>query len=156
MRKKARRDFTLIELLIVIVILGILAAIVVFAVQNLTSSSSQASCGSDYKTVETAVEAYKAQLGDYPGGPNISAAWTLQPSPATAIPTGYTGTASTMQALLGTAVATGTPANTVGPWLKDVPYNPGHYEIDVATITGNVTVSPAAAVGSNNPCSGAT
>ena len=59
--------FTLIELLIVIVILGILAAIVVFAVQNLTSSSSQASCSSDYKTTETAVEAFKAQVGVYPG-----------------------------------------------------------------------------------------
>jgi prepilin-type N-terminal cleavage/methylation domain-containing protein len=33
--------FTLIELLIVIVILGILAAIVVFAVQNLTGSSAK-------------------------------------------------------------------------------------------------------------------
>ena len=46
-RRRGTRAFTLIELLIVIVILGILAAIVVFAVQNLTSSSSQASCGSD-------------------------------------------------------------------------------------------------------------
>ena len=36
--------FTLIELLIVIVILSILAAIVVFAVQNLTSQSAIASC----------------------------------------------------------------------------------------------------------------
>ncbi len=60
--------FTLIELLIVIVILGILAAIVVFAVQNLSSSSAKASCGSDFKTVETAVEAYKSQMGNYPSG----------------------------------------------------------------------------------------
>ncbi len=72
--------FTLIELLIVIVILGILAAIVVFAVQNLTSSSSQASCGSDYKTVETAVEAYKAQMGAYPtGGPGPHASLQCDP-----------------------------------------------------------------------------
>ncbi len=59
--------FTLIELLIVIVILGILAAIVVFAVQNLSGQSSQAACGSDYKTVETAAEGYKAQIGVLPG-----------------------------------------------------------------------------------------
>ncbi len=72
-RLRQRRDemgdeggFTLIELLIVIVILGILAAIVVFAVQNLTGSSAQASCGSDFKTVETAAEAYKAQVTTYP------------------------------------------------------------------------------------------
>ena len=60
--------FTLIELLIVIVILGILAGIVVFAVQSLTSSSAQASCSADYKTVQTALEAYKAQMGSYPDG----------------------------------------------------------------------------------------
>ena len=57
--------FTLIELLIVIVILGILAAIVVFAVQNLTSQSDVAACQAQYKTVETAMEAYKAQVGTY-------------------------------------------------------------------------------------------
>jgi len=60
--------FTLIELLIVIVILGILAAIVVFAVQNLTSSSVQSACRADFKTVQTAAEAYKAQMGAYPTG----------------------------------------------------------------------------------------
>jgi general secretion pathway protein G len=72
-RLRARREeldgeggFTLIELLIVIVILGVLAAIVVFAVQNLTHQSAQSACQSDYKTVETAAEAYKAQEGAYP------------------------------------------------------------------------------------------
>src|SRR5690348_6511515 len=39
--------FALIELLLVIVIVGILAGIVVFAVQNLTSSTAHASCGGD-------------------------------------------------------------------------------------------------------------
>jgi prepilin-type N-terminal cleavage/methylation domain-containing protein len=70
-RLRQRRDngeggFTLIELLIVIVVLGILAAIVVFAVQNLTGTSAQASCKTDYKSVETAAEAYKAQTSAYP------------------------------------------------------------------------------------------
>ena len=74
-RLKARRaelqdegGFTLIELLIVVVILGILAAIVVFAVQNLSSTSVQSACQSNFKTVETAVEAYKAQMAQYPSG----------------------------------------------------------------------------------------
>jgi general secretion pathway protein G len=72
-RLRQRRDergdeggFTLIELLIVVVILGILAAIVVFAVQNFTGTSAQASCKTDYKSVETAAEAYKANTGIYP------------------------------------------------------------------------------------------
>ncbi len=60
--------FTLVELLIVIVILGILAGIVVFAVQSLSSSGAQASCSTDYKTVQTALEAYRAQMGSYPNG----------------------------------------------------------------------------------------
>ena len=53
--------FTLIELLIVIVILGILAAVVVFSVQGITDKGSQSACAADVTTVTTAVEAYYAQ-----------------------------------------------------------------------------------------------
>ena len=52
--------FTLIELLIVIVVLGILAATVIFALGGVTGQSAQAACNSDAKSVEVAVEAYKA------------------------------------------------------------------------------------------------
>src|SRR5881275_42367 len=55
------RGFTLIELLIVIVILGILAAIVVFAVGGITNRGTDSACKADYKTVQTAEEAYFAQ-----------------------------------------------------------------------------------------------
>ncbi len=54
--------FTLIELLIVIVVLGILAAVVVFALANVNSNARQTSCIADAKTVETAVGAFNAQL----------------------------------------------------------------------------------------------
>ncbi|MCU1690887.1 MAG: hypothetical protein JWN20_2815, partial [Jatrophihabitantaceae bacterium] len=57
--------FTLIELLIVIVILGILAAIVVFAVGGITDRGQSAACASDKKTVEVAGEAYFAKNGSY-------------------------------------------------------------------------------------------
>src|SRR3954453_22635631 len=68
-RIRTARDegFTLIELLIVIIILGILAAIVVFAVGNSSSDAKKNACGADKKTVETAAEAYKAKTGGYPG-----------------------------------------------------------------------------------------
>jgi general secretion pathway protein G len=53
--------FTLIELLIVIVVLGILAAVVVFALGSVTGNAKASSCNADAKTVETAVQAYNAQ-----------------------------------------------------------------------------------------------
>ena len=53
--------FTLIELLIVIVVLGILAAVVVFALGGVTGSSAVSACNADAKTVETAVAAYQAE-----------------------------------------------------------------------------------------------
>jgi prepilin-type N-terminal cleavage/methylation domain-containing protein len=68
-RMKEKRNeggFTLIELLIVIIILAILAAIVVFAVGTTGTNAKVAACNSDAKSVETAVEAYKAQTGTYP------------------------------------------------------------------------------------------
>ena len=52
--------FTLIELLIVIVVLGILAAIVVFSLTGVTGQSKPAACTSDAKTVEMAIDAYYA------------------------------------------------------------------------------------------------
>jgi len=58
--------FTLIELLIVIVVLGVLAAIVVFSLTGITSQSKQAACTADGKTVEIAADAYQAQTGKYP------------------------------------------------------------------------------------------
>ena len=53
--------FTLIELLIVIVILGVLAGIVVFAVGGITDRGNASACKSDVKNVEVASEAYRAK-----------------------------------------------------------------------------------------------
>jgi prepilin-type N-terminal cleavage/methylation domain-containing protein len=58
--------FTLMELLIVIVVLGILSGIVVFALGAVTAQSAVAACNSDAATVETAVSAYNAMTGGTP------------------------------------------------------------------------------------------
>ena len=58
--------FTLIELLIVIVVLGILAAIVVFSLTGVSGQSKQAACTADAKSVEIAADAFQAKNSAYP------------------------------------------------------------------------------------------
>jgi general secretion pathway protein G len=71
---KEQSGFTLIELLIVIVILGILAAIVVFSVSGITDRGKSSACKSDVATVTTAVEAYYAAQVTNPSYPVDQAA----------------------------------------------------------------------------------
>jgi general secretion pathway protein G len=55
----------LIELLVVIVILGVLAAIVVFAVGGVTDKGKASACKTDLKSVEVAEEAYFSKNNVY-------------------------------------------------------------------------------------------
>ncbi|MBX3313994.1 MAG: prepilin-type N-terminal cleavage/methylation domain-containing protein [Actinobacteria bacterium] len=59
------KGFTLIELLVVIVILGILAAVVVFAVSGINDRGQESACVTEARTVRTAQEAYYAENGTY-------------------------------------------------------------------------------------------
>jgi len=61
--KKSDRGFTLVELLIVIVILGILATVTVFAVRGITDQGKGSACQADQKTLQTALETYYAKTG---------------------------------------------------------------------------------------------
>ncbi len=63
--RAGEKGFTLIELLVVIVILGILAAVVVFAVGGTGDKGQNAAVKSDAETLRTAQEASCAQLGKY-------------------------------------------------------------------------------------------
>jgi len=112
--KRNEGGFTLIELLIVIIILAVLAAIVVFAVGTTTQNAVAASCNADAKSVETAMEAYKAQTGSYP-------------SSVTMLTTQQTTTVNGI-------------TETVGPWLKASP-GTSHYSISIDT-TGGIYILP--------------
>ena len=57
--------FTLVELLIVIVILGILSAVVVIAIGGITDRGQDSACESDERALRTAAEAHFAEAGTY-------------------------------------------------------------------------------------------
>jgi prepilin-type N-terminal cleavage/methylation domain-containing protein len=59
-KRSGQGGFTLVELLIVVVILGILAAIVVLAIGNLKGSSQTAACKAELSTIESAQDAFFA------------------------------------------------------------------------------------------------
>jgi prepilin-type N-terminal cleavage/methylation domain-containing protein len=72
MNKNQDKGFTLVELLIVIVILGILATVTVFAVRGITSQGEENACKVELRTAETAIESYYAQNDQTDAG-NMSA-----------------------------------------------------------------------------------
>jgi prepilin-type N-terminal cleavage/methylation domain-containing protein len=120
--------FTLTEVLITIVILGILASIVIFAVQALGSTGAQSGCRADYKTVERAMEAFDAQMGHYPTAADAGGSYAPPAGIGTTLPAGGID-------LIG-ALMTEQGANGPGPWLRDFPGNASHYQI--AVMAGNV------------------
>jgi general secretion pathway protein G len=80
--------FTLIELLIVIVVLGILAAVVIFALSGVQGQSKQSACNADAKSVEVAAEAMHTQTGNWPTQVSDLVPTYLRTAPSTT--NGYT------------------------------------------------------------------
>lgn len=80
-RPADERGFTLIELLVVIIILGILAAVVVFAVSGVGDKGKSSAVAIDARTLRTAEEAYCAQNGRYADGSTLVAEGFLSDEP---------------------------------------------------------------------------
>ena len=74
--RRKEEGFTLVELLIVIVILGVLAGIVVFAVNGITDRGVTAACKADINSVQVAAEAYYAKNGVYAQNIDVTAGET--------------------------------------------------------------------------------
>jgi len=101
----AQKGFTLIELMIVVAIIGILAAIAIPAYQDYTVRTKWASNISDIEGIKTAV---KSCLNDQAGdGSKCATLAELQAYdfPGTALPTPQYGVAGTPVALTGSAAA---------------------------------------------------
>ena len=64
--KKTRSGFTLIELMIVIVIMGILATLLVPKIMNAPDEAKRTAVKADIKTIEGALKLYRLDTGNYP------------------------------------------------------------------------------------------
>jgi general secretion pathway protein G len=132
--QNGEEGFTLIELLIVVIVLGILAAVTVFGLSGASSQSAAASCKADVRTTEAAVDAYHAQStnGSWPGTANNFLDLT---NPAV------------------NAVANGIPTtpNPPTPFLRTVPGNTPHYTISLITAGDNTVHVAVAANGAPPP-----
>ena len=117
LRKKNRRGFTLVEILIVVIVLGILAGITIPQFGSTSQDSRNAALKSQLQTVRSAIEVYRMQHMDQL--PDLAASWT--PLLTQTNPQGGT---------------TGT--TLVGPYLPIVPIN---------AITGGSTLSTTAHAG---------
>jgi general secretion pathway protein G len=126
MYRTNKRGFTLVEILIVVIILGILAAIVIPQFSNASTEARKNSTSSLLQTIRSQIELYKLQHGD--GVPNII---------------GNAVDGSHWNLLTQTSQHNG--AGTFGPYLQTVPKNPLNTLNTV--VAGNGTASPTGRVG---------
>ncbi len=114
---KAKSGFTLVEILIVVVILGILAAIVIPQFTEASSEAKLSSLCTDLQSVRSQIELYKIQHNDaMPGEDNTALGGT------------HTGTSGFLNGLISytdiNGVAqVGPGANIYGPYLQKAPTN---------------------------------
>lgn len=66
MRRLVSKGFTLVEILIVVVILGILAAVVVPQFTNATQDAQGGNMKAQKKSIQNQLELFKARTGSYP------------------------------------------------------------------------------------------
>ena len=115
---KRARAFTLVEILIVVVLLGILAAVVIATVGNSTTAAKASALGTDLQLLRNFIMVYKSQhLEVAPGYPN---------GDTTAAPTeqAFVEQATMSSNNSGQTAAVGTPGFERGPYMQKMPVNP--------------------------------
>ena len=135
-----KRAFTLVEILIMVAVLGILAAIVLPTFQTHAHQATESAAKDNLRILRNAIEMYSAQHRDvppgYPGGDT-----TLAPSRMWFV---WQLTRSSNEA--GGTAAVGTAGYNFGPYFGELPKNPFNDLIDITEI-GNDQDMPAEATG---------
>ena len=106
--KRASKGFTLVEILIVVVILGILAAIVIPQFTNASESARSSSLISQLQTIRSQLELFQVQHGGT--YPTLDTTWAIMTSKSLTTDTGPT--------------APNNATGTYGPYLQQPPQNP--------------------------------
>jgi len=136
-KKRGQNGFTLVELLIVVIILAILAAIIVPQFTAATDDASQSAYDTNVANIRSAIDLYRQQHQEYPGAV-ISGGGTCGSGAAVAGAVGAPAFIAQLKNYTNAAgeACTGTDATfKYGPYLKDdLPVNP------LATTTPNNTV----------------
>ena len=102
-----RKAFTLVEILIVVIILGILAAIVIPQFTEASNDARASALDSDLQTIRSQIELYKMQhTGGYPTVLDVAATSQLLNN-------------TNLAGAVGT-----TAAHNLGPYLQSFPANP--------------------------------
>ncbi len=112
---RAKSGFTLVEILIVVVILGILAAIVIPQFTEASTEAKTSSLCTDLQTVRSQIELYKIQHNDNLPGVSVTGVHETDATFAEAL-TLMTNQAGVKQTTAGTGV--------YGPYLQKIPSNP--------------------------------
>jgi general secretion pathway protein G len=115
---KAKSGFTLVEILIVVVILGILAAIVIPQFSEASTEAKESRLVSDLQSMRSQIELYKIQHND-----DLPGVGTASFTDAMTMYTDVAGALALVQA----------PADGVyGPYIQKIPTNPWN---DLDTVT---------------------
>jgi general secretion pathway protein G len=112
---KAKSGFTLVEILIVVVILGILAAIVIPQFTEASTEAKMSRLCTDLQTMRSQIELYKVQHNDHLPGVSVTGTHETDVTFQEAL-TGYTNISGIEQS--------GPGANVYGPYVQQIPENP--------------------------------